>query len=231
LLASVSGAAAVNLLHLRSWLGVTDTLTVTAADSRGWRVGPAVFTATLAGDLGAAVPITFAVAAGSPVGATSLATVTATSRISPSIVATATFSIVAAALADVTLDKLAPWQATVGRPLTYTLIVANRGPDGATGVVLTDTLPVSATLLSAASAQGTCSGAATVICNLGTLAAGAATTVTLAVRPIASGALWNTATVTAGELDPDPWDNDDVALTQVWIEERRVYLPLVLRRR
>jgi uncharacterized repeat protein (TIGR01451 family) len=229
LLASVSGAAAVNLLHLRSWLGVTDTLTVTAADSRGWRVGPAVFTATLAGDLGAAVPITFAVAAGSPVGATSLATVTATSRISPSIVATATFSIVAAALADVTLDKLAPWQATVGRPLTYTLIVANRGPDGATGVVLTDTLPVSATLVAAAPAQGTCAGVTTIACDLGALAAGATATVTLMTRPWAAGALVNHARVVALPRDLDPWNNAAVARTQVWLELWRLYLPLTLR--
>ena len=37
----------------------------------------------------------------------------------------------------------------VGRPLTYTLSVDNGGPDLATGVVVTDTLPPGVTFLSA----------------------------------------------------------------------------------
>jgi uncharacterized repeat protein (TIGR01451 family) len=229
LLASVSGAATVNLLHLRSWLGVTDTLTVTVTDSRGWRVGPASFAVALPPSLGAAIPITFAVAAGTPAGTPSLATVTAMSRVSPTVVATATFPIVAAALADVALEKTAPREAVVGRPLTYTLVVSNRGPDAATGVVLTDTLPVSVTLLSAAPGQGSCAGVTAVVCNLGALAPGQVTTVTLTARPWAAGVLGNRAGITAATLDPAPWDNRAWGRTFVAAGTFPLYLPLVLR--
>jgi uncharacterized repeat protein (TIGR01451 family) len=89
-----------------------------------------------------------------------------------------------------------------GAPLTYTVVVTNNGPETATGIVLTDTLPASATLHTVASTQGSCVGTVTVVCNLGSLASGSRITVTLALTPTAAGVITNTAAVTAGEFDP-----------------------------
>ncbi len=44
-----------------------------------------------------------------------------------------------------TVTKAAPVTVTAGLPLTYTIIVTNTGPSAASGVVLTDSLPVSVT--------------------------------------------------------------------------------------
>src|SRR5262249_18666124 len=56
--------------------------------------------------------------------------------------------------------------------LTYTLTVGTAGPNLATGIVLTDTLPAGVTFVSASTNQGFCdqSGASTVTCILGGLA-------------------------------------------------------------
>lgn len=84
----------------------------------------------------------------------------------------------------------APDPAVFGAPLTYTLAVANAGPSPAAGVRLTDTLPLSATLLSAEAGLGSCAGAGGVVtCALGDLAAGASQPITLTVIPGQRGAL------------------------------------------
>jgi uncharacterized repeat protein (TIGR01451 family) len=75
-------------------------------------------------------------------------------------------------------------------PLTYTLTVKNNGPDGASDVTLTDTLPSGVTLVSSTPSQGTC-GAAEVKCELGEIKGGAQATVTVVVTPAAPGTLTN----------------------------------------
>jgi uncharacterized repeat protein (TIGR01451 family) len=97
-----------------------------------------------------------------------------------------------------------PTPVTVGESLTYTLTAANAGPDAAGGVAVTDSLPPSVTLVSAIPSQGSCSGAATVTCNLGSIAAGANATVGLVVVPTQSGTLVNTATSVSSTTNPDP---------------------------
>jgi uncharacterized repeat protein (TIGR01451 family) len=91
-----------------------------------------------------------------------------------------------------------------GDVLTYTLTIANAGPLTATGVTVTDSLPATVVLLTAAASQGSCSGTTTVVCSLGSLAPSASATVTLTVRTGPVGPLFNTASVRASEPDPDP---------------------------
>ena len=75
-----------------------------------------------------------------------------------------------------------------GQDLTYSLTVTNNGPEDATGVVLTDSLPPDVDFVSANASQGSCSGMNPITCNLGNLASGATATVTIVVRPRSPGA-------------------------------------------
>jgi uncharacterized repeat protein (TIGR01451 family) len=100
-----------------------------------------------------------------------------------------------------------PDPAAVGSNLTYTVTVTNNGPDMATGVVITDTLPSGVTFVSSTSDPGGCSGTETVTCNLGDMSSGAGAAVTLVITPTAAGTLSNLAEVSSGVSDPDTANN------------------------
>ncbi|HJT25922.1 MAG TPA: SBBP repeat-containing protein [Pyrinomonadaceae bacterium] len=106
-----------------------------------------------------------------------------------------------------------PDPVSLGSNLTYTITVNNIGELPATGVTLTDKLPAGATLVSANSTAGTCTGTTTITCGLGTLNAGATVTVTIVVTP-PEGTITNTATVTLNEADA-PANNTATAETLV----------------
>ncbi|MCL5996886.1 MAG: hypothetical protein M1546_12645 [Chloroflexi bacterium] len=102
------------------------------------------------------------------------------------------------------IKTVTPTIGAVGLPLTYTIVVTNGGPDAATNVVLTDALAISVTLSSVTTTQGTCTGTATVVCNLGTISTTGGATVTVIVTPIAPADLVNTVVVKGDEVDPNP---------------------------
>jgi serine protease len=111
---------------------------------------------------------------------------------------------------DVEIAMVAsPDPATVGNNLTYTITVTNIGPgnDVATGVTVTDTLPGNVTYVSATPSQGTCNGASTVTCNLGSIIKGANATVALIVIPAGIGNVNNTANVATASTDPVAGNN------------------------
>jgi uncharacterized repeat protein (TIGR01451 family) len=69
------------------------------------------------------------------------------------------------ATADLSITKTdSPDPAIVGNNLTYSIAVHNFGPDPATSVMVTDTLPGNVSFVSATPSQGSCSGTATVNC-------------------------------------------------------------------
>lgn len=105
--------------------------------------------------------------------------------------------------------------AKVGQPLAYLLTIRNLGPDKATGVTLTESLPPEADLVSVSASQGSCVGSGPVTCGLGDLALRAAVTVTLTVNPRRAGTLVNSASVTAREKDPNPANNQATVQTPV----------------
>jgi uncharacterized repeat protein (TIGR01451 family) len=99
--------------------------------------------------------------------------------------------------------------------LTYTLTATNLGPQQATGVALTDTLPAGVSLVNVTTSVGSCSAAAgTVTCFLGALASGAGATVTIrTTTPSIPGSIVNTASITtAQQADPD-LENNSASLT------------------
>jgi uncharacterized repeat protein (TIGR01451 family) len=119
--------------------------------------------------------------------------------------------------ADVWVVKSdSPDPVRVGVPLNYTLTVGNTGPNVATGVVLTDTLPPGVTFQSSNPGAPICSHASgSVTCDLGNLQPLANTSVTIVVIPTRAGVITNMAEVVANEPDPDPADNTATATTQV----------------
>ncbi|MFE5814560.1 calcium-binding protein [Streptomyces sp. NPDC056479] len=119
---------------------------------------------------------------------------------------------------DLSVTKTGTGAVGIGDRATFTVTVANNSTTtSATGVTLTDTVTgPAATVISATPAQGTCTTSATgATCALGTLAAGARTTVTVVVEPRATGTLTDRATVSAAQSDPDTANNTATAPTTV----------------
>ncbi|MFF8278782.1 calcium-binding protein [Streptomyces lateritius] len=118
---------------------------------------------------------------------------------------------------DLRVTKTGPPSAVLGTRLTYTITVTNTGTSAsATGVTLTDAHTGPGTLVSAAPGQGSCSVASgTAGCALGTIAPGAAVTVSVVVEPTAVGTLRDTATVSAAQSDPVTSNNTATATTTV----------------
>jgi uncharacterized repeat protein (TIGR01451 family) len=101
---------------------------------------------------------------------------------------------------DLTITKTgSPNPVAVGADLTYTLKVGNNGPDTAEDVIVTDTLPLGSTFVSANTNQGTCTGTATVKCVLGTLVNGGSATIQIVVK---IRQVVNKATVKSDSQDP-----------------------------
>jgi uncharacterized repeat protein (TIGR01451 family) len=118
--------------------------------------------------------------------------------------------------ADLSIVKAAsPNPATVGDNLTYTITATNNGPDAATGVTVSDTLPSGVSFVSATPSQGSCNGTSIVTCNLGSLSNGASGMVTIVVTPTQAGGVSNTATVTGNETDSNPTNNSATQVTTV----------------
>jgi uncharacterized repeat protein (TIGR01451 family) len=96
----------------------------------------------------------------------------------------------------------------LGQQLGYSADVVNEGPQGATGVTFSDTLPSSVNFVSATASQGTCVQSNLVItCNGGALASGTDWVISIVVVPTALGTIMNSMDVTANETDLVPANN------------------------
>ena len=104
--------------------------------------------------------------------------------------------------------------------LTYTLIVTNNGPDLATAVRLTDTLPLDVTFKSVTTTAGNClEEDGEVLCDLGNLSSGSSITITITVMTGAAGDIINTVNLSGNEFDPDLADNSATETTTVIVTE------------
>ena len=122
----------------------------------------------------------------------------------------------APANADITLTKTAdPSTVVTGSNITYTLQALNHGPDAATNVKISDTLPANVSFVSATPTQGQCTGTTAIVCNLGSLNASASASVQVVVTAVSGSSVTNSATVSSDIPDNKPGDNTSTVTTTV----------------
>ena len=131
---------------------------------------------------------------------------------------TATFSLPTLPSADLEVSQTdAPDPVTGGNALNYAVSVTNHGPDAATNVLVTDTLPASVTFNSAEGAACTfASGVVT--CVIATLAPGETVTVSITVGcPAVTTAtvVTNTVSVNGDQVDPNAANNLSTATSTI----------------
>jgi len=118
------------------------------------------------------------------------------------------------------IKTVSPLATSQGNPVTYTVTVTNIGTVTATGVIISENVPmdgVNTTYVSHTASQGTFTVGAPGLWNIGTLTAGQSVTLDLTVTiEIAGGQINNTATLTAiNETDVNPANNSDSAIVTV----------------
>jgi len=133
--------------------------------------------------------------------------------------------------ADLSVSANAPSAVQVGNAITYTVAIANAGPDPANNVQLNDALPSGLTYQSASSSQGSCSGTSTVTCNLNSIANGNSTQVTIVATASVTGTVVNTLNVSSSTAEPSATNNTVIMTTTVSASPPsfKVYLPLAIR--
>src|SRR3954469_23552008 len=134
--------------------------------------------------------------------------------------ATATTTVTPPPTADLGITKSTPTtNAAPGAAVAYTIIVTNHGPDTATSVTMTDTLPATLLFQSISAPGGyvcttpTVGTTGTLSCTGSSLANGATATFTLNVTSVsnANGAIANTASVSGTPSDPSSGNNSQTS--------------------
>ncbi len=118
--------------------------------------------------------------------------------------------------ADLSVRSMISEPAVPGETLSYTLTVDNHGPSDATGVMLTDTLPMGVSLVTVIPSQGDACmteqddlSAALLVCNLGRLNSGETATVTIVIAldepwpPAAADAMSHAVEAVSEQADPN----------------------------
>ncbi|TDE54939.1 gliding motility-associated C-terminal domain-containing protein [Flavobacterium sp. GT3P67] len=101
-----------------------------------------------------------------------------------------------------TVSNMTP---NVGSNVTFTITTTNNGPSDATGVSVSDALPLGYTFVSVSPSTGTWSAPNWTI---GTLANGASATLDIIATVNATGPYANTATISGGQTDPTLGNNN-----------------------
>jgi uncharacterized repeat protein (TIGR01451 family) len=131
--------------------------------------------------------------------------------------ATVTGSVVnTAPTADLAVADSGPATAAEGGNITYTITVTNKGPDPATGAVLTDTLGANLRFVAATTSQGTFTQSGGVVTfNLGSIPTSGTVTATITAQALEDGNLTNSASVTSSSADPTSAGSSATATTAV----------------
>jgi len=115
--------------------------------------------------------------------------------------------------ADIVLQKTVddPTPA-VGQIVTFTIDVKNNGPDDATGLTVTDNMPTMFAVTDIKPDQGSCSGSSPIVCQLGNLANGADTKITIKAKVTQAGKSTNTVSSNINEYDPNPDNSTNIGV-------------------
>lgn len=142
---------------------------------------------------------------------------------------TATTVTVVQPVADLGLSIQLPTEAiVVGHPFTLSLTVTNQGPNAASDVLLTNTLPAAVSLLGAQVSAGTNWAEGNLaVCDFGPLPPGGSALATLSLLPLQLGLITNVATVVAPEADPNLTNNLD-AVTATVLDEANLGITLAV---
>lgn len=216
------GLADAHLVTLNDQLPAGVTV-VSVTPSQGFVV-PEMTGGTVSVDLGtipagAAATVTLVVQTGAGSAGTIVDTAGATCQESdPSHpAAPAAISVVVETDADVSVSLAeSPSPALAGGELTYTMTVANHGPDGAPSVVATMPMAAGLSFVSATSDVGNVAlSNGQVVADLGDMASGSQAVVTIVLRASAAGTVTETATVSSDTINPNPADETSTVTTTV----------------
>jgi len=95
--------------------------------------------------------------------------------------------------------------------VTYTITATNNGPNNATGVTVTDNFPAGLQFVSATPSTGSYNSG-TGVWTIGNLANGATETLSIVATVLQSGQITNIAVITGNEHDPNPLNNQGIAV-------------------
>jgi len=110
-----------------------------------------------------------------------------------------------------------PDPTNINSHVTYTLIVTNVGPESASGITVSNTLPNNATLISCVPSQGTWTeNAGVVSCQIGILNRGETASITLVESFPVPALVTNIAVVTGG-ITVDPQEENNIATEKTLI--------------
>jgi uncharacterized repeat protein (TIGR01451 family) len=117
--------------------------------------------------------------------------------------------------ADVSVTLTAPANATTGSAISYVATVKNTGPNQAQGVLLALNLDSSLIINSITAGQGSCGTGSEFSCDLGDLASGTSTTVTINATPTTAGTIEGSASLSSTSYDPSTTNNQATSNTVV----------------
>jgi len=118
-------------------------------------------------------------------------------------------------VADLSLSASASADSvSVGENVTYSIFASNNGPSDATNVVLTSQLPTGMSYVSSTTGQGSCShSSGTVTCNLGTLSADAATSISIVAQASQAGTLSHDISVVSSDVSDSDASNNSTSVS------------------
>jgi uncharacterized repeat protein (TIGR01451 family) len=115
-------------------------------------------------------------------------------------------------VADLSIGNSSPAAINVSSNVTFTLTVTNLGPDAASGVIVTDALPVGLTFSTASVSQGAWSNTGdSFSAVLGSMASLSTATVTIQAVATAAGQWTNSASVSSSTADASSVNNTSAA--------------------
>ncbi|MCB9854507.1 MAG: DUF11 domain-containing protein [Phycisphaerales bacterium] len=117
-------------------------------------------------------------------------------------------------VANLQITKADSGLTRLGDDITYTIDVTNLGPGPANNVLVTETLPAGATLVSV-SVPYVENTPGILEISYASILNGASEPITIVLTPLTAGTYVNTVTVTSDEIDPDDGNNTAITVTRV----------------